>query len=448
MERHGKDDQRNDVPASPFFLVLTLLVWYPSIVVQARPSSLRENARILGKRDAFSDSGLSSASWIWLAEPDLLTTAPTGNVAFLKTFATPTGKTAASAQIAMTVDNNFTLWVNGQPVAASDPEGEDGWQTAQVLSAALNASANVISVLAANANPVSPGQQIPLAFLRLFAFSSPTAQMRPSYPTIHGWFLERFPRISPSPSTSRRSDQPKSLPSMGQDLGERASWIWNITDASGDAPAETVGFRKTVVAPSDKTASSATVLLSADNSFDLYVNGHWEYAQRFTVTLTPSTNVFTVFATNFPSQQTTGAGSSAGFIAALQIKYTDGSSDIVRTDTTWLDGPFHVGILVPCHVRLQPWPFLGTTPPLPRSDDNYNYSPTSRIHEQSAHTNPLHTIKPPSPSPSPTTSGAQATINGRASLPLLFALPIIAFSYSDLRSCFLLGIFSISALCT
>ncbi len=64
-----------------------------------------QHAPILEKRDAFSDSGLSSASWIWLPEPKLITSAPSGNVAFIKTLATPTGKTASSAQIAITVDN-------------------------------------------------------------------------------------------------------------------------------------------------------------------------------------------------------------------------------------------------------------------------------------------------------------------------------------------------------
>lgn len=443
---------------------------------------MRENARIIGKRDAFSDSGLSSASWIWLAEPDLLTTAPTGNVASLKTFATPTGKTAASAQIAMTVDNNFTLWVNGQPVAASDPEGEDGWKTAQVLSAALNASANVISVLAANANPDSPGAANPaglLAAVRVF-FTDGSNETILSDNTwlVSGTVPADFPLpVDVSPfGPAEVATQYGSGP-WGTSVGlpspavnplnlTGSSWIWNITDASSDSPAETVGFRKTVVAPSDKTASSATVLLSADNSFDLYVNGQyigsppfdnnapntigsWEYAQRFTVTLTPSTNVFTVFAKNFPSQQT-GAGSSAGFIAALQIKYTDGSSDIVRTDTTWLTGPFtsassflatsdsNLGpSILQGSFGIAPWGQIGisdalnvlklpgnnaaaapppttttTTHPLPASTNNL---PT---------TNPFTPSNPPSPSPSPTTNGAQATINSRA---LLLALPIIAF---------------------
>ncbi|KAJ6595618.1 hypothetical protein DFH09DRAFT_867274, partial [Mycena vulgaris] len=319
---------------------------------------------------AFLDSGLSKASWIWLPEPDILTTAPTGSVAFIKTFATPAGKAASSALISLTVDNNFTLWVNGQPIGAAGGAGESGWENAQVLRAQLNASANVFSVLGVNANPDSPGANNPaglLAAIRiLYTDGSNDTVLSDNTWLASGTVPSDFPLpadisqfvsaqvattygLGPWGTSVTMAPAPAALSLTG------SSWIWSIADASADAPAGTVGFRKTVVTPSGKSASSATVLLSVDNSFDLYVNGQyvgsppydnnapgsassWQYAQRFTVKLTASTNIFTVFGKNFPAQAG-GATSSAGFIAAIQVHYVDGSTDTVRTDVTWLTGP-------------------------------------------------------------------------------------------------------------
>ncbi|KAJ7861840.1 hypothetical protein B0H14DRAFT_2741437 [Mycena olivaceomarginata] len=345
--------------------LLTLLTrYFPSVLTQYV-------GPILEKRDAFSSSGLASASWIWFPEPDILTTAPAGSVAFTKTVVTPSGKTAASASISIAVDNNFTLWCNAQPIGASDGIVADGWQSAQILSAALNATSNVFSVLGTNSNPGTPGAANPaglLAAIRIFytdgsndtILSDSTwlaSGMIPAdFPLPHD--LSSFVHVQVATkygsgpwgtSVTVPTPSPNPLNLTG------SSWIWSTSNAAADAPVGTVGFRKTVVSPSGKSATSATVLLSADNTFQLLINGQyvgappfdnnavgsfesWEYAQRFAVTLTPLTNVFTVLATNFPGRL--GGTSSAGVIAALQIGYSDGSTTIIRTDASWLAGPF------------------------------------------------------------------------------------------------------------
>ncbi|KAJ6487240.1 hypothetical protein C8R47DRAFT_518775 [Mycena vitilis] len=322
--------------------------------------------RILGKRDAFSDSGLALASWIWLPEPDLLTTAPAGDVAFIKTFSSPTGKTATSALVAMTADNNFTLHVNGQPIGA----GND-WQTAQVFSVALNTSTNVFSMLGVNSATDAPADANPaglLAAIRIrYSDGSNDTVVSDNTWVVSGTVPADFPlpadlsafvpaqvavKYGSGPwGTSVGIPSPTSAP---LDLST-SSWIWSTSNSGPNAPVGTQGFRKTITAPSGKIASSATVILSVDNSFDLYLNGQyigsppydnntpndaasWLNAQRFNVTLAPSTNVFTVLAINF-APMTPGGGSGAGFIAALQIEYADGSSEIVRSDATWLTGP-------------------------------------------------------------------------------------------------------------
>ncbi|KAK7022299.1 hypothetical protein R3P38DRAFT_2960362 [Favolaschia claudopus] len=325
----------------------------------------------LGKRDAISDSGLSSANWIWLPEPDLLTTAPIGNVAFVKTLTSPTGKTAVRASIAITADNNFTLWCNAQPIGATDgTSAGQGWQNIQALSSALNASANVLSVLAGNSAVGSLADANPaglLAAIRVFySDGSNETVLSDNTWLVSGTIPKDFPVPLDLSSFTQAQIATKfgsgpwgtglQFPAADTLNLTGSAWLWNSNNAATSAPAGSVGFRKTVVSPSDKTASSATVVLTADNTFQLLVNGQyigapfvdtnvlgsaesWQYAQRFTVALTSSKNTFNVIATNFPGQNSDpNSLSSAGLIAAIRITYSDGSSSILRTDTSWLAG--------------------------------------------------------------------------------------------------------------
>src|ERR1700759_2565428 len=98
-------------------------------------------------------------------------------------------------------------------------------------------------------------------------------------------------------------------------------------------------FRREVMAPYGKTATDAQIIIAADNNYTLYVNGDligqgndWEVSQQYCVTLEPGCNVFAVAVEN---QGTTP--NPAAWIAAIQINYADGTSDIIRTDTGWRD---------------------------------------------------------------------------------------------------------------
>ncbi|KAF7348104.1 hypothetical protein MSAN_01763000 [Mycena sanguinolenta] len=322
----------------------------------------------LETRDEFSDSGLSSASWIWLPEPDLHTTAPTGSVAFLQTLTSPAGKTAVYASIAITADNNFTLWVNYQPIGASDPVTD--WKTAQIFTAALNASVNVFSVLGSNTGTVTPNPAGLLAAIRVFflddtnetIFSDDTwvasGTIPSDFPLPHD--LSSFVRAEVAATYGSGpwgTDATIPAPDPNPLNLTGSAWIWSTANANNSAAVGSVGFRKTVTSPIGKTATSATVLVTADNTFQLWVNGQyigappfdnntagtigsWEFAQLFTVALTPSTNVFTVFATNFPATSTASSPSSAGMVGALQITFSDGTTEVIGTDATWLAGTY------------------------------------------------------------------------------------------------------------
>ncbi|KAJ7170235.1 hypothetical protein C8R43DRAFT_90280 [Mycena crocata] len=310
------------------------------------------------KRDPLSDSGLTSASWIWTAA------ATTGNVAFLKTFSSAAGKTATSVTASITAVDQFTLWVNGQPIGASS-DGADAWKSADVLGAALNASTNTFSVLVVNkANSGAPAPGLLAAFQIKYSDGSDNTVVSDA-----SWAVSAvIPSDFPTPSdTSHFSSATVAAPfgsgSWGKDVAlssgdpnapslASSTWIWSTSDAASHAATGTVGFRKTITTPSGKTAQSATILLTVDNGFVLYINDDYvgappkapnnpdfKRAEQFILGLSADSNVFTVFGENLPDPGSTDAG-PAGFVATIRIRYSDGSSDVVGTDASWLSGAF------------------------------------------------------------------------------------------------------------
>ncbi|KAJ7858740.1 hypothetical protein B0H13DRAFT_2356412 [Mycena leptocephala] len=334
----------------------------PSYHVQARlVSRPKRSANV--QRDALSDSGLRSASWIWASNSDGSASTSAGNVAFFKNITTPS-KSASSAVISITGVDNFTLFVNGQPIGASN-DTQDGWKSALVLRAALNATGNIFSVLVANGGKSTVPPPGFLAAIRVSYTDSPNSD---TFVSDSSWLATRdIPPDFPNPSNlshfaSAAVAAPNGSGPWGQSVFlplpdpspltlNESSWIWSTPNANVSTDVGTVGFRKNFSTPSGKSAQSATILLTVDNSFALYLNGEylgsppqssagfWQYAQQFTVGLKNATsNVFTVIAQNFPLDGTPhSSGNSAGFIAAIKVVYEDGTSDIIRTDSSWLN---------------------------------------------------------------------------------------------------------------
>ncbi|KAJ6571962.1 hypothetical protein B0H19DRAFT_1131942, partial [Mycena capillaripes] len=307
-------------------------------------------------------SVLTSASWIWTAEPT------TGNVVFVRTFSSLPGKNATSATISMTAVSQFTLFVNGQPIGASG-NGTDDWMSVQVLSAALNTSTNTFAVLAVN-NLVSGGP--PPGFLAAiqveYSNGSPDIVASDASWGVSAIIPPAFPTVSPSDAAHFASATivgPFGSASWGTNITipvvpstspssilPESTWIWNIASAASDAPATTVGFRKSVDSAPGKSAQSAQLIIAVDNGFMLYVNDQYvgapppapifpdfRRAQRFTVDLLPASNNITIFGQNIPGDGSTDAG-PAGLAATIMIQYSDGSSSLMATDANWLSGNF------------------------------------------------------------------------------------------------------------
>ncbi|KAF8060176.1 bacterial alpha-L-rhamnosidase-domain-containing protein [Lyophyllum atratum] len=264
----------------------------------------------------------------------------------------------------MTVDDQFTLYVNGNLVGAS-PTSANIWKTSQRFSISLNAGSNLFAVRATNLGDVSNGGPGPAGLLASIqiTFSDGSTTIISSDSSWRS--ITAIPANFQSPSVDDSSWAAASVlgkygmapwnSDVALPTGDvtatitfvDSTWIWSAETAAPapSAPAGARAFRKTFPTPSGKTLKSAFVILTADDGFTFYVNGAvvgsspdqldvWKSAQRFTVPLSGSSTLFAVKATNLPAVPN-GGPSPAGLLVAIQVVYTDGSSIVVLSDTTW-----------------------------------------------------------------------------------------------------------------
>ncbi|KAF9468443.1 hypothetical protein BDZ94DRAFT_1294460 [Collybia nuda] len=120
-------------------------------------------------------------------------------------------------------------------------------------------------------------------------------------------------------------------------------WIWTSDATANNAPDGARLFQYTFETPVGKKAQFALVLLAVDNHFSLYVNGNlvgesgnssaWQGALSYNITLPSATwNVFLIHAINAPGN---GKPNPAGVLAAIQITFTDGSSNFIYSNGDW-----------------------------------------------------------------------------------------------------------------
>ncbi len=119
-----------------------------------------------------------------------------------------------------------------------------------------------------------------------------------------------------------------------------AKWIWYPEgNPASAAPVGERYFRRVVEVEPSARVDSAHLLLTADNSFQCWVNGQVAgsggdftqlYDQDIAGLLHPGSNVIAVKAVNGAS-----APNPAGLIALLRIQYSDGRSVAVPTDAGW-----------------------------------------------------------------------------------------------------------------
>ncbi|KAF9477970.1 hypothetical protein BDN70DRAFT_922259 [Pholiota conissans] len=91
-------------------------------------------------------------------------------------------------------------------------------------------------------------------------------------------------------------------------------------------PVGNTTFRRDYVAIGGKTPFSASILITADNAFTLFVNG----LEGYCVPLVPDCNVFAIEGHNAGNRI-----NRAGALAAIQVRYSDGFTETIVTDNKW-----------------------------------------------------------------------------------------------------------------
>jgi hypothetical protein len=134
----------------------------------------------------------------------------------------------------------------------------------------------------------------------------------------------------------KKSERPSNLPPPI----DAAKWIWYPEGHPAvDAPPGRRYFRRLVDVDAKSPLESAQIVLTADNSFTCWINGHWagtsEDFTQLTATdvtsmLKPGANLVAVLGINGAN-----APNPAGLIGYLSLKYRDGRIVNVPTDNTW-----------------------------------------------------------------------------------------------------------------
>ena len=113
------------------------------------------------------------------------------------------------------------------------------------------------------------------------------------------------------------------------------NWIWSTKDANTSAAAGDVYFRRTITVDAP---TKGTVEITADNRFDLFVNGRsvganatWQTRTKYDITplLVPGRNLIAVRGTN-------DGEDPAGLVAKINIEQKDKPAIEIVTDADWL----------------------------------------------------------------------------------------------------------------
>lgn len=122
--------------------------------------------------DQVTDLRFDGAAWMWAAEGEL----PGRDRAFRITRSAPAGAAATKAEVLITADDAFTLWVDGAEVGGTEP-AENGWQSARFYATDLSGAPGGDTVLAVRGANDAVSAGAVLAVVRLTYSDGTTATL-------------------------------------------------------------------------------------------------------------------------------------------------------------------------------------------------------------------------------------------------------------------------------
>jgi hypothetical protein len=242
-------------------------------------------------------------------------------VALRKDFTPPLGKALVAAEILIDAQNMFTLYVNGDLVGSAAYRINFPYRFCVNLLPSYN-------VFAVNASTVTTDGALLASILLTYSdgttdtlVSDSTWRVNKGLPT--GFEQLSFDDTAWPGATVVSGSLPDFIPSDPPVVTlEHGEWVWtDVVPASGTVPAGQRAFRRTFTPAPGQIPASATIIITADNQYTLYVNGvtvgsgtNWRVAQRYTINFATPTSevVLAVLATN-------NAASAAGVLAVMEI---------------------------------------------------------------------------------------------------------------------------------
>ncbi|MEN6333420.1 MAG: family 78 glycoside hydrolase catalytic domain, partial [Phycisphaerales bacterium] len=317
---------------------------------------------------------LSLGSWIWHAGENAKTAAPAATRYFRRKFEIPQDRELVSAMSAVSVDNGFTLYVNGRQVGNGNSFKE---AVLTNLVQYLHGGSNVIAIEARNeGDSTNPAGVLAVLVLR-FKTGEPITivsdeQWSSSASVTSGWTSSVFDETGWQ---------------KAEKLGAYGIGPWNTINV-GPAelflpPAQFLRKEFSV----EKPVKHATVYASALGNYELSLNGQpvgdayfapgWTdyntrvYYNTFDVTdqLTKGFNTLAgILGDGWYSGHIGWGrlrdhyGANTRFAAQLQIEYADGSTETIVTDKTWvaatgpiLEGDFLMGETYDARKEMPGW---------------------------------------------------------------------------------------------
>lgn len=302
----------------------------------------------IGSPNRMPTFSLKGANWIWYPEGSPAQSAPSGTRYLRKTFSLPAGVEISSAQLQVTADDYFSLSVNGHQVVASPTSGE-AWRTIRVtdIASSLRSGKNVIAASVQNAGVGAAGL---VARLLVKTSDGKTADIGTDTTWVaanvkqDGWETESFDDSSWLPAR------------IGAAYG---SGPWGNSPSAPTPPAPLL--RRDF--STDKKIASARVSVAGLGYYKMYINGkrvgNHELDPGFTdYAGTVLYSTYDVTDAIRSGDNTLGVSLGRGYFGqlqpdewlasswhddpklklAMQITFTDGTTQRVDSDTSWQAG--------------------------------------------------------------------------------------------------------------
>ncbi|KAJ7150701.1 hypothetical protein C8R46DRAFT_1305369 [Mycena filopes] len=271
----------------------------------------------------------SNSKWIW----NSATATPNALLALRKDFTPPLGKALIGAEIIISGDDIYHLYVNGDLVGSNTPVFRPRF--AERFCVDLLPSYNVFAVNASTTGTGAAAGGL-IATIQLTYTDGTTdtlvtdSSWRAKGGLPLGWETLTFDDTAWPVATVVGSygvapwdtvlvSIPADPPVISFD---HAVWVWtDVVPANGILPAGQRAFRRVFPLAAGQIPNTATILIAADNAYTLYVNGvqvgtgaNFKVAQRYSVNFAsaPEELVVAVLATNT-------AASTAGLLVSMEV---------------------------------------------------------------------------------------------------------------------------------